>query len=230
MDKFDNLIGANSGFRGQELVDFNRGTSKAAAKGSLAGLVTASFAVGGAGVVRVGGTVLKALAAPTPFNPGRRAMLQVAASAPLILGSPTVRRVVQNLPRAKNLLRPGNPLGPRDVAMRYPGHVLGTPIGTTKDTISHILKVQRGKGFEGARGHLLSRMEDAARAAKYKPFSHAIGPKPVPPPVPTNITPGLSTFSGFNRFPSPTGRPMNPGMMQRWLNSLNAPPKPPDFW
>lgn len=43
MDKFDALIGARSGFKGQELVDFNKGTSKAAAKGALSGLETASY-------------------------------------------------------------------------------------------------------------------------------------------------------------------------------------------
>jgi len=43
VDKFDALIGARSGFKGQELVDFNKGASKAAAKGALSGLETASY-------------------------------------------------------------------------------------------------------------------------------------------------------------------------------------------
>ena len=43
MDKFDALIGARSGFRGQELVDFNKGAKKAAAKGALSGLETSSY-------------------------------------------------------------------------------------------------------------------------------------------------------------------------------------------
>ena len=43
VDKFDALIGARSGFKGQELVDFNKGAKEAAAKGALSGSVTASY-------------------------------------------------------------------------------------------------------------------------------------------------------------------------------------------
>ena len=45
MDKFDLLIGARSGFKGQELVDFNKGANAAAAKGALSGLETASYLI-----------------------------------------------------------------------------------------------------------------------------------------------------------------------------------------
>jgi len=226
MDKFDHLIAARSGFKGKDLVEFNRGTSKAQAKGSLAGLVTASFAVGGAGAVRLGGTVVKALAAPTPFNPARRAMLQAAAAAPVILSSPAVNNIARTLPRAaKNLPRAAkDAVG---VVMRYPGHRLGTPVGNARDTISHISKVVRGQGFEGRVGHVLSKFEDAVPILKH---SYPIGPQQMRPPVPTNIIPGLRTFRGFNRFPSPTGGSMNPGMLKRWINSLNVPAKTPDVW
>lgn len=45
MDKFDHLIAARSGFKGNDLVEFNKGTSKAQAKGSLYGLEGASMVV-----------------------------------------------------------------------------------------------------------------------------------------------------------------------------------------
>ena len=45
MDKFDHLIAARSGFKGNDLVEFNKGTSKAQAKGASSGLETASYLI-----------------------------------------------------------------------------------------------------------------------------------------------------------------------------------------
>jgi hypothetical protein len=45
VDKFDHLIAARSGFKGKDLVEFNKGTSKAQARGAGSGLETSSYLI-----------------------------------------------------------------------------------------------------------------------------------------------------------------------------------------